>query len=208
VSHNNKPTIIVTCVSFGCHIKDQPFSPADCERENRVVVCEEMILWMGDVCVFSFIVVFFLRAWCGGSEVIFRKSAVTAFTNDNRERLSHHCHAVDCRSTEMCQTLIEFDLIFLVSTNCITRWTCSTLNVIIYISGVTEKTKGVKWKLKAVDKSRYISAAANKRKGKKKTKNEETREVEFETCKISHRVRRSRRIKSKVGINGITERER
>jgi hypothetical protein len=78
----------------------------------------------------------------------------------------------------------------------------------LYISGVTEKTKGVKWKLKAVDKSRYISAAANKRKGKKKTKNEETREVECETCKISHRVRRSRRIKSKVGINGITERER
>lgn len=78
-------------------------------------------------------VFFYCRFLRGGREVIFRKSAVTAFTNDNRERLSHHCHAVDCRSTEMCQTLIEFDLIFLVSTNCVTRYVLSlSLNVITY----------------------------------------------------------------------------
>lgn len=174
---------------------------------KTVVVCEEMILWMGDVCVFSFIVVFFF--WGGGGrEVIFRKSAVTAFTNDNRERLSHHCHAVDCRSTEMCQLHLLSSISFSLSALTVSPGERALLLMSLYISGVTEKTKGVKWKLKAVDKSRYISAAANKRKGKKKTKNEETREVECETCKISHRVRRSRRIKSKVGINGITERER
>jgi hypothetical protein len=144
VSHNNKPTIIVTCVSFGCHIKDQPFSPADCERENRVVVCEEMILWMGDVCVFSFIVVFFFRAWCGGSEVIFRKSAVTAFTNDNRERLSHHCHAVDCRSTEMCQLHLLSSISFSLSALTVSPGERALLLMSLYISGVTEKTKGVK----------------------------------------------------------------
>jgi hypothetical protein len=51
----------------------------------------------------------------GGRVVILRKSAVTAFMNDNRERLSHHCHAVDCRSTEMCQLHLLSSISFSLS---------------------------------------------------------------------------------------------
>lgn len=205
MSHNNKPTIIVTCVSFGCHIKDEPFSPADCEWENR------RRLWGNDFMDGRRMRVFFYCRFFFEGVVVGRLYFENQRWRHSRMTTENVCLIIVTQLIAdrlKCVRHLLSSISFSLSALTVSPGERALLLMSLYISGVTEKTKGVKWKLKAVDKSRYISAAANKRKGKKKKINEETREVESETCKISHRVRRSRRIKSKVGINGITKRER
>ena len=145
---------------------------------------------MGDVCVFSFYCSFFFP---GGD--ISKISGDGIHEWHNRERLSRHCHTVDCRSSKMSDTYPSSTRLFLSLTLSLGVRALSLL-MSLHI-GSDRENKGVKEN--SVDKSRYISAATTTREKMENGKLNLRRE-------ISHRVR-SRRIKVKWVLMALRTRD-